>query len=142
MQCVCCCVSCEVCHAGCVCRAGHVGVSWMLCDACSVLQHMHNNNIIYRDLKPENIVMATNGSLHSPPPCFVLFTPAPLMLSASILLLQCSISPVSWLATVVYSDHAAVQVLTHIICRYLKLVDLGFAKKMDNHMTYTVRLRM
>jgi cGMP-dependent protein kinase len=28
-----------------------------------MMDHMHNNRIIYRDLKPENLMMATNGYL-------------------------------------------------------------------------------
>jgi serine/threonine protein kinase len=28
-----------------------------------MLEHMHNNRIIYRDLKPENLMMNTNGYL-------------------------------------------------------------------------------
>jgi len=28
-----------------------------------MMEHMHNNRIIYRDLKPENLMMNTNGFL-------------------------------------------------------------------------------
>ena len=28
-----------------------------------MMEHMHNNRIIYRDLKPENLMMSTDGYL-------------------------------------------------------------------------------